>query len=121
MMKLTAFGREVRRLRDERDESLRTMAKAIGTSPAFLSGVETGSKNLPDDLFERICNYLSLTKDGKKALKELAAQSVRTMKVAMRHGDDEAREIAVAFARRFPQLSEAEKELLREVLLKPKK
>ena len=43
-MALTAFGKAVRKARIDTGYTLLTMAKALGTTPAFLSGTETGTK-----------------------------------------------------------------------------
>lgn len=47
-MALTEFGKAVRKARIDADQTLVTMAKALGTTPAFLSAMETGSKKVPD-------------------------------------------------------------------------
>ncbi|MGP0152165.1 helix-turn-helix domain-containing protein [Pantoea ananatis] len=46
-MALTEFGKAVRKARIETGLTLLTMAEKLGTSPAFLSGMETGSKKIP--------------------------------------------------------------------------
>lgn len=43
-MALTEFGKAVRKARIDTGYTLLTMAKALGTTSAFLSGLETGSK-----------------------------------------------------------------------------
>ncbi|TCJ95974.1 hypothetical protein EV694_1977 [Volucribacter psittacicida] len=45
-VKLTEFGKAVRKARVDANETLYSMAKAIGTSPSFLSGMETGRKKI---------------------------------------------------------------------------
>ena len=59
-MALTDFGKAVRKARIDTGFTLLTMAEALGTTPAFLSGLETGSKKIPEkwvkaisDLFEK--------------------------------------------------------------------
>lgn len=46
-MALTEFGKAVRKARIDTGYTLLTMSKALGTTPAFLSGLETGSKKIP--------------------------------------------------------------------------
>ncbi|MDM2853270.1 helix-turn-helix domain-containing protein [Citrobacter sp. Cpo065] len=46
-MALTEFGKAVRKARIDTGYTLLTMAKALGTTSAFLSGLETGSKKIP--------------------------------------------------------------------------
>ncbi|EFA4483519.1 MULTISPECIES: helix-turn-helix transcriptional regulator [Escherichia] len=46
-MALTEFGKAVRKARIDTGYTLLTMAKALGTTPAFLSGLETGAKKIP--------------------------------------------------------------------------
>ncbi len=43
-MALTEFGKAVRKARIDTDSTLLTMSQELGTTPAFLSGLETGSK-----------------------------------------------------------------------------
>ena len=45
-MGLTDFGKAVRKARLDVGETLSTMAAAVGVSPAFLSAMETGRKNV---------------------------------------------------------------------------
>lgn len=47
-MALTEFGKAVRKARIDTGFTLLTMAEKLGTSPAFLSGMETGSKKIPE-------------------------------------------------------------------------
>lgn len=53
-MKLTAFGKAIRKARIDANETLKSMAMAINTSPSFLSGMETGCKKIPPEYVEKI-------------------------------------------------------------------
>jgi transcriptional regulator with XRE-family HTH domain len=53
-MSLTVFGKAVRSARIQTDSTLQQMAEALGTSPAFLSAIETGRKKIPVQWVEKI-------------------------------------------------------------------
>ena len=46
-MALTEFVKTVRKARIDAGETLLTMSQALNTTPAYLSGLETGSKKIP--------------------------------------------------------------------------
>lgn len=56
-MGLTKFGEAVRAARRETNQTLQTMATALGTSAAFLSAMETGRSKVPMDFIEKIENF----------------------------------------------------------------
>lgn|SRR5690554_6488942 len=57
-MSLTEFGKAVRKARLEINETLATMAKELGTTPAFLSAMETGNKNISHKWINAIDSFL---------------------------------------------------------------
>lgn len=56
-MALTEFGKEVRKARIDTNQTLMTMAKELGTTPAFLSAMETGSKKIAQKWVDAIYNF----------------------------------------------------------------
>nr|SPS05539.1 conserved protein of unknown function [Candidatus Nitrotoga fabula] len=56
-MGLTDFGRTVRKARLDAKETLSTMAKSLGVSPAFLSAMETGRKKIPAEWVKNITQF----------------------------------------------------------------
>lgn len=73
---LTPFGAEMQRLRQERGESQKDMAAAIGVTPAYLSALEHGHKSKPAwSILQRIIQHFGLIWDDAEQLKELADAS----------------------------------------------
>lgn len=62
-MSLTKFGSAVREYRRQRNLTLTTMAAALGSSPAFLSAMETGRSKVPMEWASKIAKYFSLSGD----------------------------------------------------------
>ncbi|WP_033064254.1 helix-turn-helix domain-containing protein [Pseudomonas sp. GM18] len=58
-MSLTKFGSAVREYRRQRNITLTTMAAALGSSPAFLSAMETGRSKVPMEWASKIAKYFS--------------------------------------------------------------
>lgn len=56
-MSLTTFGAEVRESRRTLKITLSAMAADLGTSPAFLSAMETGRNKVPMEWVTKIGNY----------------------------------------------------------------
>lgn len=56
-MKLTEFGKTVRKARIDSGKTLLTMAEDLKTSPAFLSSMETGRKKIPNEWIGKIYDY----------------------------------------------------------------
>ncbi|WP_314790816.1 helix-turn-helix transcriptional regulator [Aggregatibacter aphrophilus] len=71
-MALTEFGKAVRKARIDANETLLSMAKEIGTSPAFLSGMETGRKKIPVEWVEKIVAFFKNKNVQTDDLQELA-------------------------------------------------
>ncbi len=56
-MALTDFGKTVRKARIDTGQTLLAMADALHTTPAFLSGMETGRKKIPTEWIGKINAY----------------------------------------------------------------
>jgi transcriptional regulator with XRE-family HTH domain len=73
---MTPFGVRVRALRAERSISLRTMAKDIGVSAAYLSALERGQRGRPSwYLVQRVIAYFNVIWDDAEDLADIARRS----------------------------------------------
>lgn len=96
-MGLTDFGKAVRKARLDADETLATMADSLGVSPAFLSAMETGRKNISEEWVKRIVSFLDAKGIEIKQLGEYADISNKNVSLA---GCDPQKQMLIAgFAR----------------------
>ncbi|KRS21216.1 hypothetical protein AAY72_08995 [Alishewanella sp. WH16-1] len=99
---LTPFGKEVRKLRIDQGLSLKDMATAIGVSSAYISAVETGKKNITDELVLSICKILHIDAEQmQERMKELAEASKDKVSIDLDGRCEKRREVAAVFARNF--------------------
>jgi transcriptional regulator with XRE-family HTH domain len=98
---LTSFGLALRRHRLDRGETMFQMATAIGVSSSFLSAVETGQKNPPKELVDKVIQHLQLDMVDQVNLREAARLSVPELRIPLKGKGKDARDVAAMFARRF--------------------
>lgn len=116
---LTPFGKEVRKVRIDKDMKLSEMADVLDVSPTFLTAVETGRKAIPENLPERISQALKLSKETTQLLRDALELSRAVHKVVVGRGSsDRDREVAALFARQFPDLTETKKDQIMQILKK---
>jgi dihydroxyacetone kinase len=80
-MALTEFGKAVRKARIDANETLVTMAKALETTPAFLSAMETGSKKIADKWVKLISSFFEEKGIHLEKLEDLAASANEVVSV----------------------------------------
>jgi transcriptional regulator with XRE-family HTH domain len=96
-MALTDFGRAVRKARLDAEETLSTMADGLNVSPAFLSAMETGRKNISDDWVSKITQFFTERKVKVEKLGIYADVSNESVSLA---GCDPQKQMLIAgFAR----------------------
>jgi transcriptional regulator with XRE-family HTH domain len=71
-MALTNFGKAIRKGRIDINSTLRAMAEQLGTSPSFLSGLETGTKKISTVWLKKIELFFTEYDYKIEELKELA-------------------------------------------------
>lgn len=114
-MKLSPFGKEVRKLRIEHGMLMKDMAEKLALSPSWLSAMETGRKSVPEDTVDSIAILFQLDTDATARLRMAASESKE--RYTIRPGDDPLRrDVAAALARRFDSFGERELRELQELV-----
>ena len=67
---MTKFGIFIRKLRLDRGIRLRDMAKDLDISPAYLSAMETGHKDITQSLADKVSSVYNLSIEQSKELKK---------------------------------------------------
>lgn len=116
MKKLTPFGKAVRKYRVDSGETQMEVAEALGVSIAFWSAIETGKKNVPPDLLQKVISHFEILGDEAEKLQMLSWVSQRDVKINMQNMSDRSRELVVGFARKFSSLDEEKQQKLRDLL-----
>ena len=101
-MRLTPFGKQVRRYRLDADVTLSDMADALRVTRSYLSAVETGRKPLNDELVRNIVAYFKTLKTDAQNLFALA--DLTATDLPLDDLDEDERQAVAAFARRLPDM-----------------
>ncbi len=109
----TALGKLLRKWRIDKGVVMYDMATAIGVSTSFLSAVERGKKKLSQDKMQAIRKYLNLNESGYSELQEAVQKSNGEVVINLRNQSDQDQDTMLAFARKFPSMSESDKEKIR--------
>ena len=105
-MTYTKFGEYMRILRVQHHEVMGDIAKLLGVSTPFLSAVETGKKNVPDEWFDILAKHYSLTNNEIVEMKNAAENSRNQVKIVLSKSESYQREVALQFARSFDGIDE---------------
>lgn len=113
---LTQFGKFCRKLRIDRGELLKDMADKLGVTPSYLSAVETGNRNVPQDWFDKISIHYSLSAQERAELKEAIHNSQLTIKFNLAKMRDDEKDLVLAFARELKGLNDEDKKKIQSIL-----
>lgn len=105
-MGYTKFGEFMRVLRVKHHEVMGDVAKFLCVSTPFLSAVESGRKNVPEEWFNLLKEYYSLDDTQFEEMKEAAENSRNQVKIALSNSKYYQRNVALQFARSFDDLDE---------------
>lgn len=116
-MALTDYGKLVRKLRIEVEKSTKEMADALGVSPAYLSALETGKKNVPAPFLKNVMDFFRDAGIKNNSLdKELEEAAFRSQKTFELTPEQKDRDLVAAFARKFPTMADEQKEKMLAML-----
>lgn len=105
-MSYTKFGEFVRVLRIKNHEVMGDMAKLLGTSLPFLSAVENGKKNVPNEWVVQIVEHYNLNQSEEDELVEAIEESRVQYKLTPKKAGGIQRKTALAFARSFDEMDD---------------
>ncbi|MDR2733517.1 MAG: helix-turn-helix domain-containing protein [Spirochaetota bacterium] len=113
---LTAFGIALRKIRLDRGEILKTMADTLEISSSYLSAIETGTRNIPDDFINRLSALYHLDADKVQELKNAQLESQKEVVVGLEGATLKKRDTALIFARSFSDIDEQTAEKIKRLL-----
>lgn len=115
-MGYTRFGELMRILRIKHHEVMGDIAKLLGVTTPFLSAVETGKKNVPENWLELIAKHYDLNSEEQGELSEAIEASKIQMKLNLIGSSNYKREMALQFQRSFNEIDEETAKKIIELL-----
>lgn len=103
---ITCVGKFLRKLRIDKGEILRDMARKLGVSSAFLSAVENGKKKMPEAWLTKLTELYLLTPSQVSELQDAVLESNDQVELNIRNASAGNRQLAISFARKFDTLDE---------------
>lgn len=114
--KLTAFGRMTRKIRVEHDQYLKDMAEHLDVSPAYLSAVERGQRNAPDEWVSVLQNAYNLTHYTADCMKRALVESRTYAKLDISHLSSRDKRLVECIAEQLTTFEPCEREQLEQLL-----
>ena len=111
---LNDFGKFIRKQRIDMNITLKKMADDLGVTSAFLSGMETGRKQITEQAINGIKGILNLQGEALKDFQKAVDLSRQSFSVQPKNVSD--RLLVAAFARQFNDFDERKKNELKKIL-----
>lgn len=94
---LTLLGKFLRKLRIDRDETMKDMARRFDMTAAYLSAIELNKRSVPKDLFSKINKEYSLDDSSVKELTHAVIMSCDEVVISLVGRSLEDRELVLRF------------------------
>lgn len=117
----TAFCEYVKKIRAKENESLRTMAKKLEISAAFLSAMEVGKRKIPLYYVERIGTLYNLTEKEKMDLEDSIHRTNGKIRLKLNGMTKEQIELAINFSRKIKTMSDEKAKRIYDILIEDMK
>lgn len=104
----TTFGKELRKLRIDKDENIHSMAKKLGISISYLSAIEAGSRNIPSGMVDKIIEKYHLNKERSEIVRQAEAESAKEIDIDLSTVSVEQRKLVFALSRKLNDISDEE-------------
>jgi transcriptional regulator with XRE-family HTH domain len=115
---ISEFGIFVRKIRINKNDSLRDMAKKLNISAAFLSSMEVGRKTIPIEYIDKIVNLYNLNDGQKDELIDAINKTNNEVNLELDKMNKSQQEVSLIFARKIktadPKLIEKLKNILND-------
>ena len=111
---ITELGKELRKIRIDREERLLDMAERLEKSAAFISAVEIGKKSPPSGFEESVIKAYSLASDFAEKIRQAADRARKAF--LLEPNTDLGKDTAGLLARRMNSLSEDQLKNIQEIL-----
>ncbi|MBE7114326.1 helix-turn-helix domain-containing protein [Bacillus paranthracis] len=113
---LTTFGKFCRKLRVDRDELLKDMAKKLDVTVSYLSAIENGKRNVPKAWLNKITEVYELDESENNKLKVAIDESLMNLKISLKSLDESDRYLVINLVRKIRTMGDKEKETLRGII-----
>lgn len=117
-MAYTKYGEFMRVLRVKAHEVMGDTAKMLEVKIPFVSAVESGKRNVPEEWIPKIVEHYKLDKEKKAELLDAIEASKTQMKINLISASNTQRQLAVQFQRSFENLDEDTAEAIMKLLNK---
>ena len=111
------FGIEMRKIRANTGESLRTMAERIGISATFLSAMEVGRKAISIEYAKKIKEIYNLSEEDYVRIYDSIVETNEHVDIEIAKMNEAQKEVSMVFARKIENADPELVEKLRKVLL----
>lgn len=115
-MAITSLGKKLRMLRLDRGEVMKDMANALDVSSAYLSAIERGKKAPSEKVISGIKKHYALSPAEARELQEAVELSQTSISIDLHDADEDQRMLATAFARKFRDLEDFQKNQIAKLL-----
>lgn len=116
----TDFGKICRKIRIDNNEVLKDMAQKLGVTTAYLSAVETGKRNVPEEWLDIIKREYKLSMEEYQELLDIVYSLKKTIKIEVEDIPEQDRELMLEFVKNFSLLTDRDKKDIMTVIQKRK-
>lgn len=102
------FGKELRKIRIDFDDSISGMASKLNISTSYLSAIEAGKRNIPSDMVSKIIDAYKLDKERSEILKQSEIDSAKEVNIKLTNVSIEQRNLVFALSRKLNEISDEE-------------
>lgn len=102
----TKFGKELRKLRIDHDDTIHDMATKLNISISYLSAIEAGKRNIPNDMVQKIISIYNLDNERGEELRMAVIESSKEVEIDVSHITNEQRKLVFALSRKINDISD---------------
>lgn len=114
---VTEYGKFMKNLRKQKNETLATMSEKLGVSIAFLSAMEVGKKQVPIDYADKISDIYGLSNKENLELTNAIALSNINLNINFASLNEDQTKTLVLFARKINKIDKRKLDKINSLLL----
>lgn len=117
--KISGYGEFLKHLRIDRREMLKTMAERLDLNSSYLSAIESGTRDIPPSLTEKVCAAYDLNENERSKLRDAELNTDRKVvqiDMGKINSNRLAKEVVLNFAGKVASLTDGQLEEINAVL-----